>query len=243
LRQKFANIFTTLTGYHRRCLTPKHPPATAGGSDPYFQTSALLICAALLVFSAVRGTSLMYLQTALTAKEDADREIYFQKAFALDADEPLFRYYYGVHLFNAKQSKEAVPHLRFAVDRGIATSIAFFNLASAQILARQTDEAEKTLAEAVAVYPRSVFLRTAYADFLAENNFSDEAEKQYAAAAEINPEQARSWRLAFSEGMGKLSQTEFADKSYVKTMDLLPNDGIYALLDFQRQFRPNLVRR
>ena len=215
-------------------LSTRHSPLLAAG---------VIVCASMLIFSAVRGVSLMYLQPALTSQDDAEKEAYFQKAIALDSEEGLFKYYYGLHLYNSAQSAEAIPQIRFGIDNGIATSVAYFNLASAQIISKQPLEAKQTLIEGLQVYPRSVFLRTAYASVLEENGKLSEAENHYAKASEINAEQARSWRLAFAEGMKNLSQTEARDKQFIKAMELRPTEAIYALLDFQRQFRPNLVRR
>lgn len=209
---------------------------------PVLIAFGLIICSSMLVFSALRGASLMYLQFALNAEKD-EAESYFQKAIALDSRDASLRYYYGSHLFNSGRIEEAAPQMRMAVDRGFATSITYFNLASAQIISKNFVEAEKTFAEGLRVYPRSVFLRTAFAAFLKENKKDSESEIEYEKALRVNAEQAKSWRLAHTEGIGKLTQTGSRDKTYVEAMDLKPNEGIYALLDFQRQFNPNLVRR
>lgn len=205
--------------------------------------SGLLICAATLIFSAVRGTSLMYLQFAQTSEEETQKERYFQDAIALDGRDGSIRYYYGSELYRQKRVDEAIPQIHFAIDRGIATSIVYFDLASAQCIAGKLSDAEKTFTEAIKVYPRSVFLRTSYAAFLAKNGEEARSEIEYAKAFEINPRQANSWRIAHTEGMQKLSEAENRDKDLVEVMDLRPTEAIYALLDFQRQFNPNLVRR
>lgn len=211
-------------------------------SAPIFAAS-IIVCFAMILFSAVRGTSLMYLQFALTNSEENQKELYFQKAIELDKTDPMIRYYYGLELYNSDKPNESLPHLQFAVENGISTSVAFFNLASAQTVAKQNDKAEKTFIDSLQTYPRSVFLYTAYASFLTENGETTKAEEYLKKAAEIDAAQARSWKIAFSEGMANLSQTEATDKQFVKTMELRPTEAIYALLDFQRQFRPNLVRR
>lgn len=203
----------------------------------------LIICSAMLAFSGVRGASLMYLQFALNSSEETQAAQYFQKAIALDAQEGLFRYYYGLELYNRERADEAAPQIRFAIEKGIATSISYFHLASAQIVSKRAVEAEQTFIEGLRIYPRSVFLRTAFASFLQENGKIPESEIEYEKAFAVNAEQARSWQIAHREGMKKLSQTEAQDKSFVKAMELKPTEGVYALLDFQRQFNPNLVRR
>jgi tetratricopeptide (TPR) repeat protein len=214
-----------------------------GRLRPIIVAAGLTICASTMIFSAVRGTSLMYLQLALTSSDDAQAERFYQKAIALDAREASFRYYYGVELYNQKRAAEAVPHLRFAVDNGVATSISYFQMASAQIVARQPLEADRTFAESLRVYPRSVFLRTAYASFLRERGETEESRIQYEKALLIGEKQAKSWMTAQTAGIKKLTEAESRDASLVKAMELRPIEGVYALLDFQSQFNPNLVRR
>ncbi len=212
----------------------KLKPALIGGG--------LLIGGAMLIFSAVRGTSLMYLQAALDSSDKTAAEANYQKAIALDNREPLFRYYYGAFLYNQKRADEAVPHIRWAVNKGISTSINYFNLAAAQTISRQTAEAEQTFAEALRVYPRSVFLRTAYASFLESNGREAAAETEFAKAFQTNRQQAASWQIAHREGMEKLTKAGIYNVDLLPAMDLQPTDAVYALLDFQMQNNPALVR-
>jgi O-antigen ligase len=215
-------------------------PVFAGNAQLAF---GLAICASMLVFSAVRGASLMYLQFALSSSEESTAEDYYQKAMRLDGEEATFRYYYGVELFNRGRAAEAVPQLRTAIDQGVATSISYFQLASAQIMARQPAQAELTFAESLKVFPRSVFLRTSYASLLRENGKTDQSRIEFEKASRVSPEQAKSWMTAHTEGVKKLSLQQSHDPGLVKAMELAPSEGIYALLDFQSQFNPNLVRR
>ena len=203
----------------------------------------LIICSAMLIFSAVRGVSLMYLQNSLSSSGESEAEQNIQKAIALDTQEALFRYYYGIQLLNRKRSEEAIPQMRFAIDHGIATTISYFNLASAQIIARQNNEAEQTLTEALRVYPRSVFLRTAYASFLTDNGNNLQAQIEYEKALQINPKQAASWQIAHTQGVTKLTQSSRENNNLVEVMSLMPTEGVYSLLDFQRQNNPGLVNR
>lgn len=209
---------------------------------PVFIGCSLIICSAMLIFSAMRGISLMYLQTAMNNAEKSEAEADFQKAIALDNQEPLFRYYYGLHLYNKKRTAEAVPQIRFAINKGISTSISYFNLAAAQILARQDAEAEKTFAEALRIFPRSVFLITAYAAFLKENGREAESKVMFDKASQINAQQAASWQIAHTEGMEKLTRAGGSNKDLLPAMSLQPTDGVYSLIDFQLQKNPDLVR-
>jgi O-antigen ligase len=223
--------------------------ATVGNYDfnflklkPVFIGCGLIICSAMLIFSAIRGMSLMYLQMAFNSSDKSEVESNFQKAIALDSQEPLFKYYYGLHLYNKKRTTEAVPQIRFAINKGISTSISYFSLASAQILARQNAEGEQTFAESLRVFPRSIFLRTAYAAFLEENGREIESKAEFDKASQINAPQAASWQIAHAEGMEKLTRAGGSNKDLLPAMSLTPTEGVYSLIDFQIQKNPDLVR-
>ena len=205
--------------------------------------SGLLIGSTMLIFSAGRGASLMYLQMALESSDKSEAEENYQKALSLDSRDALLRYYYGQHLYNLKRADEGVPHIRFAIDNGISTSLSYFDMATAQTLSSQKAEAEKTYAEALRTFPRSVFLLTAYASFLKENGRISEAETEYQKALQIDSRQAASWQIAHDEGTEKLTKAEGYNKELLPPMELNPLDGVYSLVNFQLQKNPDLAKR
>lgn len=209
---------------------------------PLFTGFSLIICFAMLTFSAVRGVSLMYLQKSLSSS-DAEAAQNIQIAIALDNEEALFKYYYGAQLYNLKRVQEAVPQFRFSIDNGIAISTSYFYLASAQIIAQKTVEAEQTFIESLRVYPQSVFLRTAYASFLRKEGKYAQAEIEYKKAFQINTRQARSWQTAHNDGLEKLTQTAVRDNNFVEPMELKPDGAVVALLNFHHLNDPNLRQK
>jgi len=209
---------------------------------PLFMGFSLIICFVMLTFSVVRGVSLMYMQRFLSGS-DAEAEYNIQNAIALDNEEALFKFYYGVQLYNLTRVEEAIPLLRFSIDHGIVIPTGYFYLASAQIIARKTAEAEQTFIESLRVFPQSVFLRTAYASFLKEEGKYPQAEIEYKKACQINPEQARSWQIAHDEGLEKLSQAVAKDNNLVEGMDLKPFGANMDLSNFHRQHNPKLVEK
>jgi O-antigen ligase len=202
-----------------------------------------LVCATMMIFSATRGASLMYLQAAFHTTEKPKAEIHYRQAAAFDERDGAVNYFYGLHLYDLKRTDEAAVLLRRGIDGGIATSIAYFQLYDAQTSAARRAEAEQTLLEALRVYPRSVFLRTVYANFLERNDRHSEARAEHEKALLINPMQAKSWRIAHADGTQRLSEIAARDDSFVPPMGLKPTEAVFALLDFQRQHRPELLRR
>ncbi|MCA1849870.1 MAG: hypothetical protein LC672_02155, partial [Acidobacteria bacterium] len=77
---------------------------------------------------------------------------------------------------------------------GYNSSVCYAYLAAAEALAGDMRAAEQTLALAVRVYPRSVFLRVRHATSLAEAGRSREASEEYSAALALDARAARGWR-------------------------------------------------
>jgi O-antigen ligase len=189
----------------------------------------------MIGFSLVRAVSVRHLSNFQNATEPATARSEIEKAIAIDPSEPMFRFYYGQELYLAGRGAEAVPQMRLAIDNGLASSVSYFNLLAVLIRGGRYDEARNIFVEALRVYPRSVFLRTAFASFLKRRGEPAQADVEYQKALEINQKQARSWQLAHDEGLEKLGQTARIDSNYVSTFDLLPNTAPLVLANFQRR--------
>lgn len=199
----------------------------------YLITFGLIICLAMLVFSGVRGWSLMYLAKAQSTSDQTEAENYLQKAIALDSRDAMFRFYYGARLYNQKRFDESLLHLRFAKDNGIANSPNYYLLLTAQVLSGNNAEAETTFRESLRVFPRSVFLRTAFASYLEKNGKQAEADIEYRKALEINPRQAQSWYLAHSKGLEKLGFLRLTDEELLEVGELLPQQAVLTLMNYE----------
>lgn len=208
---------------------------------PAFAYGSLAICVLMIVFSSVRGTSLMFLQMSAFDKDTEERNL--KTALALDENDALINYYYGLYLHNESLSEKAIPHLRKAIDNGLATSVGYYQLYTAQTSARRDAEAEKTLEEALRVFPQSVFLLTAHAAHLQKTDNFVKSEIELTKAMEINPQQAESWWIAQTEGTAKLTIDASGEETLVEVMDLKPSEAIFSVLDFQRRNNPKLVMR
>lgn len=212
-------------------------------SQSTFVLAGIIICVSMVIFSTVRGLSLMYLQKALQSSTPTEIEENYRKAIVFDEEEGLIRYYLALRLYESGRGEESIPQMRFAINRGICTSISYFYLAAAQIDARKNDDAERTLLESLRIYPKSAFLRTFYAVFLKDNGRHIESQIEYEKALQGNFIQAQSWWMVQTVGMKKLNSAANGDANLVTAPDLYPSDGAYALLDFQRRYNPKLLER
>jgi O-antigen ligase len=220
----------------------EHFTASFAHLKPYFAAAAFAICGAMLVFSGVRGTGLYFIEKASTTEDLAEAERFFQTALAIDDRDSSFHFAFAQRLFAEGAIEKSIPHFRQAIDRGAAVSVSYYYLASAQGFVGKPAEAEETFLEGLRLYPRSVFLRTAYAAFLQTSGQPEKADIEYAKAFRINEHQTRSWMTAHTAGVEKLSLLQVKDSRYTEVMELKPTVGIYALLDFQRHSNPKLFR-
>jgi O-antigen ligase len=211
--------------------------------QPIFAFAAVSICLVLIIFSGVRGVGLMYQSFAQTAEDEFIAEDHYKKSLYLDEKEAMVNYDYGMFLRKAKRYDEAILHLRSAIDNGVCTSTAYYDLAAAQLLANKSVEAEKTLAEAIKVFPRSVFIRTTFASLLKENGKSSESEENFDIALKINESDAKTWRILNEEGLENITQVRLKTENITLMPDLSPQNGMYAVMDYQNTKNPNVARK
>lgn len=150
---------------------------------------------------------------------------------------------YGLWLYNERRPSEAVPHLRYAVERGMNASVCYAYLAAAETAAGQTAAAEKTLREAVSVYPRSVFLRVRHATALKLAGNAEDAEKEFAVALSLDARTARGWLELMNAGREAAKVTAHNDKSIAMPGELYPENCIHAVIAEFELARPQLVAR
>lgn len=202
--------------------------------------AGLFISLAMMGFSVVRALSLDHLSNFQNTQDRNYAVAEITKSIALDPSDPMFRFSYGQELFfsgryDPARYEDAIFNFRLAIQNGLATTPVYFNLLAAEMCARKPDEAERTFSEALAVYPRSVFLLTAHSAFLRRVGNSADADLEYQRASAIDEKQARSWQLAHDEGLERLTQIAKNDARFVDPKSLVPAEGPVALLVFQQQ--------
>lgn len=148
---------------------------------------------------------------------------------------------FGTWLYLNDRASEAVPHLRYAVERGYNSSVCYAYLAAAEAGANDLQAAEQTLAQAVRVYPRSVFLRVRHATAIAEAGRTEEANAEYASALALNSRIARAWRQLICFGRKAAKAAAFYDKSIAPSGELSPESCIFAVLDENERRQPVAV--
>jgi Tfp pilus assembly protein PilF len=178
---------------------------------------------------------------AQAASSQSSTERLYQSALAWNPYDASIRFNFGLWLYLQRRAPEAISHLRFAVEHGLNASVCYAYLAAAEAGAGDFPAAERTLALAVGVYPRSVFLRVRHASALTEAGNTQSASEEYRAALVLNPRQAKGWRQLISFGRKTAKTVAFYDKGIAMPGELIPENCLFAVLDESERRQPVAV--
>mgnify|MGYP003393404199 CR=1 FL=1 len=192
---------------------------------------ACIACLSLAVLSAVRVSSTAFTQQANRTASINEALPLYRQAMTLDTTNPEAPYYLGLRMIDEARYSDAVINLEKSIRIGKARSTDFSFLATAQSLAGDNAGAERTFAEAAALYPRSVFVLTRYAALLNANGKKPESGRQFERAMSIDKRAANTWWALINNGTQAASDLSFGNaEEHEKIMDLLPHDAIYAII-------------
>lgn len=206
-------------------------PATASHSGPRFVLLFLLSAAGLFLFSATKGMSYYLVYLAEKQQDAESSRSLLQKAVLIDPDNGGAYYALSSVYGRAGEIVPAAVQLQKAIDTGIGASIAYSRLAQLQEKAGQPADAERTLQQAIAIYPRSIFLKVRYAVLLEGLNRQSESEQLIAAAKELDQRQAAGWyNLIKYRGLEAFFLSK-EDPSIAPPDELLPSNAVPGYID------------
>jgi len=198
----------------------------------------LAVALVAAAFMSAHGANVLLQAGAQAAADERRADELFRAALTLNPLDPSARMNYGLWLLARKREQEAVGHLRFAVERGYNTSTCYQYLAGAESGAGELEAAERTMAQAVRVYPRSVFARVRHASALARLGRGREAELEMSAALLLDSRSARGWQQLIEHDIEAASEAAHRDPARIKRPgDLWPADAVFAVLaENERRF-------
>lgn len=203
--------------------------------------SALLFSLLMLFGRGAQATNAVLQGMAESAASDERVEQLYERALLWNPLDATTHFNYGMWLYLDRRAPQAIEHLRYAVTRGYNSSVCYAYLAAAEAGAGEMQAAARTLAEAVRVYPRSVFLRVRHAAALSESGQISAANEEYAAALSLNSRAARGWRQLICFGRKAAKTAAFYDKSIAMPGELSPENCIFAVLDENERRQPGAV--
>jgi O-antigen ligase len=203
--------------------------------------TALLFSLLMFCGRGAQATNSVLQGMAGSAPSKERAEQLYRQALAWNPYDAPTYFNFGIWLYLNGRASEAVPLLRYAVARGYNSSVCYAYLAAAEAGANDLQAAEQTLAQAVRVYPRSIFLRVRHATAIAEAGRTEEAKEEYASALALNPRMARAWRQLICFGRKAAKAAAFYDKSIAMSGELSPESCIFAVLDENERRQPVAV--
>ncbi|HEX6183579.1 MAG TPA: O-antigen ligase family protein [Pyrinomonadaceae bacterium] len=204
---------------------------------------ATAVCALALALATTLAFNLQAASAILCgmAERSADAtraESFYLSSLRLNGGSAPAHFNYGMWLSHNGRAADSVPHLRFAVARGLNSTLCYSYLAGAEEGSGDLAAAERTLAAAVVVYPRSVFLRVRHASALARLGRTHEAELEMASALLLNSRAANGWRKLIDDDIDAASEAARLDPdTYARPGELQPGEAVFAVLrENERRF-------
>lgn len=149
-----------------------------------------------------------------------------RRAYQLNPYDAATNFNLGAQYHQTGDAERAVPHLRFATERGYNVVLCYAALAMAETAAGDGEAAEKTLAHGAEVYPRSIFIRTRHAYALLALNRHEEAAQQLAIAEKLGSRAAKGWWELHNNGADSAALAARADEGIAPPRELFPEDCV-----------------
>ena len=183
----------------------------------------------LLWASTQAGNSVLH-ALAQRNRSPVDAEQLYLMSLRCNPFDAATHYDYGSLLYQQSRPSEAVLHLRHAVAYGINTSTSYAFLAAAEEESGDLNAAERTLAFAAKVYPRSVFLLVRHAVALERLGRREESNIEFSAAILLNSRAARGWYQLIQYDIDEAFKAARQDSGIAIPGDLLPENAVHMIL-------------
>jgi predicted Zn-dependent protease len=164
-------------------------------------------------------------------------ESYYLASLRVYPSSPATHFGYGIWLSTQHRDGEALAHFNYAVANGFNSSICYAYLAHAAEVSGDLASAERSLATAVSVYPRSVFLLVSYSSVLTRAGHPDTSQSVFARAISLDARAARGWQLLIDHDIDAAFAAARQDKNIAMPGELTPQTAVFEVLrENERRF-------
>ena len=191
--------------------------------------ATVAVLGSFLIMSSI-AVSRTYQYVADTTRHTDERIAMLSRAVVFDPDNG---YIYAAmsSTLAADDPQAAADLLRTSIEKGRAATQVYSTLANLELESGLTNDAELSMAEAVAVYPRSVFARVRYAQFLEINGKQKQADVQLLIAERIDAAQTRGWYALINHGDMAAFLASVSDARVTPPAQLKPADAVQQFVD------------
>ena len=203
---------------------------------------ALALTLALALGFGVHAAAAVLCGMAETGADAARAESLYRNSLRLEGRSAPAHFSYGLWLSRNGRAAESLPHLRFAVARGFNSTLCYAYLAGAEEGSGDAVAAERTLASAVEVYPRSVFLRVRHAAALERLGRREAAAMEMSSALLLDSRAARGWYELIVNDIDAAVAAARRDPQTAMPGELQPEGAVFAVLRENERRFPEAVR-
>jgi len=197
-------------------------------------------CLSIILFST-QAASQYAVFFAEKEKELPIAEKYLETAIMLDSDNAAAYYIKGFRFCADNQPAKGIPFYQKAIEKGVGVSFVYSKLADCQVNSGDYVSAEKTLAEAVRVHPRSVFVQIRYALMLEQSGKTDESNKYLEIARNLDKKQANGWYAIITKGgLAAFNQSRI-DSETASPDELLPANVVPQYVGIPKLFEKEKI--
>jgi hypothetical protein len=185
-------------------------------------TSGQQLVSTIYVYRAERSTSI------------TERRLNYENAVLFYPDNAAAYFSFGMRTAGSGEPSLGALYLQNAIDRGLGTTVTYSLLA--MLLADSGDRAgaESAMAEAVAIYPKSIFARVRYSLLLESNGRTDEARRQMELASDQDLKAASGWYSLIRDGSTASELRARSEQGITRPSELVPQS---AVIHFTDEFR------
>jgi tetratricopeptide (TPR) repeat protein len=227
----FSIIFGIAIRYLQKYSTVK---PTAGNAlvSPRILAMTSLVLTLLMVLAAGRmGISRVYQRSAEHTADINVRMRLLERSLAWDNENAASYSEYSAAKASLGAFDDAAASLRSCIDNGAASTEIYSSLAELYSYAGDRTAARSTIAEAVSIYPRSVFARVRYAQIAEQNGDNDVAGQELAKARELDRKQANGWVVLLRDGDLAAFNEARGSNDVAEPSELLPAGAVLRYID------------
>lgn len=247
LMQNGIVFFFLLALFLRKYFSLDSSKSAAVFAAPRFKmnlaVASAILCLSLLTLSALKASSQYLVYLAENEQDSQAAQNYYERAMRLDPANASANQSFGLRLLAEGKYADSAAQQRIGIDKGLNTSLCYSTLAAAEILSGDNPAAEKTLSEAVEIFPFSYFLQVRYASVLQNLGENAQAEKHFQIAENLNQQQAEVWRLLINEGARAANKSSFEDVKRVGLKNLYPDQAVPIILTERQTLHPEEIEK
>lgn len=213
--------------------------------NPMLAFSILLVFCGANLFAG-QGLSNYYVTLGQQEKDLHISEQLFHKASFFNHENALASLSNGYKLFSKKRYREAIPYFRKTIDLGVGITLVYHYLARSQELSGDKLAAEKTLREALEIFPRSIYARTHYAVLLKQTGKTEKALIELDFAKRLDAKQTNSWLIILRESVLATTLQSQKNDDVIAPDKLKPANVVLAIYNYElagKEERKNKVSK